>query len=74
MEQRTVYWRVREIAEPQRWNAHSLAEASGLAYNTVWAIWNNRAKRADLDTLGAIARVLDVDPGDLIAWVPNEPS
>ena len=59
-------WRVREIAEPERWSARKLARATGLAYNTVWAIWANKAKRADLDTLEALARVLKVAPGDLI--------
>ncbi len=59
-------WLVRDIAEPQRWNAHSLAVAAGLAYNTMYGIWNNKAKRADLDTLDAIARVLKLAPGDLI--------
>ncbi|PLS78823.1 MAG: Cro/Cl family transcriptional regulator [Chloroflexi bacterium] len=61
-----AYWRVREIAEPERWSARKLAQASGLAYNTVWLIWTGKAKRADLETLEAIARVLKVTPGELI--------
>ncbi len=61
-----AHFRLRELAEPQRWNPHSLAEATGLAYNTVWGIWNNKAKRADLETLEALAAVLKVQPGDLI--------
>ena len=59
-------WRVREIAEPERWNAKKLAEATGLAYGTVYAIWTNRATRVDFKTLEALARVLKVAPGDLI--------
>ncbi len=59
-------WRVREIAEPERWNAKKLAEATGLAYGTVYAIWTNQATRADLKTMSALARVLKVAPGDLI--------
>ena len=59
-------WRLREIAEPERWNAKKLAEATGLAYNTVWGIWTNNAKRADLDTLDTLAGVLKVAPNDLI--------
>lgn len=59
-------WRVREIAEPERWSARKLAAASGLAYTTVQGIWSNKSRRADLDTLDAIARVLKVQPGDLI--------
>ncbi len=59
-------WRVREIAEPERWSARKLAAASGLAYTTVQGIWSNKSRRADLDTLEAIARVLKVQPGELI--------
>ena len=59
-------WRVREIAEPERWNAKKLAEATGLAYGTVYAIWTNQATRVDFKTLDALARVLKVRPGDLI--------
>jgi DNA-binding Xre family transcriptional regulator len=62
----TVRWRLREIAEPERWNPKKLADTSGLAYHTVWAIWNNRAKRADLATLAALATTLKVHPGDLL--------
>ena len=61
-----AHWRLKELAEPERWNAHSLSEASGLAYNTVWLIWKGKAKRADLDTLSTLAKVLGVKPGDLI--------
>jgi DNA-binding Xre family transcriptional regulator len=66
-------WRVREIAEPERWSVRKLAAASGLAYTTVQAIWSNSAKRADLDTLDALAQVLKVQPGDLIAAEPVPP-
>lgn len=66
-----VRWRVKEIAAPERWSARKLAEAAGLAYGTVWAIWSGRAKRADLETLDALCRVLKVTPGDLL--VREEP-
>jgi DNA-binding Xre family transcriptional regulator len=59
-------WRLREIAEPERWNPHSLAEATGLSYSTVYNIWANKATRADLNTLERLARALNVQPGDLI--------
>lgn len=59
-------WRLREIAEPERWNAKKLSEHTGLAYNTVWGMWTNKTKRADLDTLTTLAKALKVQPGDLI--------
>ncbi len=59
-------WRLREIAEPERWNARKLALATGLAYNTVWGIWTGKSKRADLDTLTVLASVLNIHPRELI--------
>lgn len=59
-------WKLREIAEPERWNAKKLADHTGLAYNTVWGMWTNKTKRADLDTLTTLANALKVQPGDLI--------
>lgn len=67
-----VRWRLKEIAEPERWNPHNLAEATGLSYTTVWGIWQNRTRRADLDTIGKLADALKVAPGDLIMHVPTE--
>ena len=62
-----VRWRLKEIAEPERWNPHNLADATGLTYKTVWAIWQNKTQRADLDTIGKLASALKVKPGDLLA-------
>lgn len=59
-------WRLREIAEPERWTARKLAIATGLAYNTVWGIWTGKSKRADLETLSTLAAALNVHPRDLI--------
>lgn len=59
-------WRLREIAEPQRWTARKLALETGLAYNTVWGIWRNKTRRADLDTLEALAKALKINPNELI--------
>ena len=59
-------WRLRDIAEPERWNARKLAQATGLAYNTVWGIWTNNTRRADLDTLEKLAHVLNVPASELI--------
>lgn len=63
-----VRWKLKEIAEPQRWNARKIAEATGLAYNTVWGIWVNKSQRADLATIGKLCELLSVRPGDLIGY------
>ena len=61
-----AYFRLKEIAAPQRWSARKISLETGLAYNTVWGIWANRSKRVDLDTLDTLARLLNVAPGELI--------
>ena len=67
-----VRWRLKELAEPERWNPHNLAAATGLAYTTVYNMWENRSRRADLDTIDALARVLKVEPGALLVRVEEE--
>ncbi len=59
-------WKLKEVAEAQGWNPHSLAIEAKLSYNTVRPIWFGMAKRADLETLSKLAKVLGVAPGDLI--------
>ena len=71
---RMARWLLREIAEPERWNARKLAMATGLAYNTVWGIWTNHTRRADLDTLEKLAQVLKVQAADLIGPGERVPS
>ena len=66
-----VRWRLKELAEPERWNPHNLAAATGLAYTTVYNMWENRTRRADLDTIDALARALKVEPGALLERVES---
>ena len=67
-----IRWKLKDIAQPERWSARKLSEATGLAYNTVWGIWTNKTRRADLDTLATLASVLNVQPGDLLEAVSEE--
>jgi DNA-binding Xre family transcriptional regulator len=57
---------LKDIAKPQRWTARKLALETGLAYNTVWGIWTNKSRRADLDTLDKLANALGIKPQELI--------
>ena len=66
-----VHWRLREIAEPERWNPRKLSLTTGLGYQTVWSIWHDRATRVDLTTLAALATILKVTPGDLLILDPQ---
>ncbi len=67
-----VRWKLKEIAEAQDYNPHSLSLAAQLSYNTVRPMWLNNARRADLDTIDKLSRVLNVEPGALIERVPDQ--
>ena len=67
-----VRWRLKELAEPERWNPHNLAAATGLAYTTVYNMWENKTRRADLDTIGKLATALKVEPGALLVRVESK--
>ncbi len=64
--------RVRELAEAQGLDIAKLARRADLGYGTVHALWNGTTASPGLKTLAAIARVLGVRTGDLIADEPIE--
>jgi len=49
-----------------------LQEISEINKNTLYAIYNNKAKRVDLNTLDSLCKALDCQPGDLLTYVPDE--
>ena len=49
-----------------------VAKLSGLQANTVSGIYNNKARRVDLDTIDALCCTLDCQPGDLFECVPDK--
>jgi transcriptional regulator with XRE-family HTH domain len=63
---------VRELAEAQGLDIAKLARRADLGYGTVHALWNGNTESPGLKTLSAIARVLGVRTGELIADEPEE--
>lgn len=59
-------WRLKELAEARGMTRYRIAKDAGLSYHTVTLIWKDAAQRLDMDTLSALARVLQVAPGELI--------
>ena len=45
-----------------------IAERAGLNYRTVLNIYNRRNVRIEVETIGALAAALDVDPGELFEY------
>ena len=58
--------RVKEIAEARGWNAARLARKADLSNTAMYGIWNGTTTDPGLQTLAAIARVLEVKIADLI--------
>ncbi|MEW6572872.1 MAG: helix-turn-helix transcriptional regulator [Bacillota bacterium] len=67
-----VIWRLHELMGQRRLKIADVARASGLVWDTVAAIYHGRAKAVSLETLGALCKALDCQPGDLLAYVPNK--
>lgn len=49
-----------------------IARLTGLQPNTVSGIYNNRARRIDLDTIDALCGALGCRPGDLFDRLPGD--
>ena len=50
-----------------------MAEKSGLAKNTIMALYHERAKGVTWDVLEKLCIALNCQPGDLIEYVPGQP-
>ena len=64
--------RVKEVAEAKGYNMTSLSRKTELAFTTVKKIFRNPYAEISTYTLGKIARVLGVPPGELIEEIPDD--
>lgn len=62
-----------EAAGPSM-NQSELARRSGVSIVTINSIANNRTKQVSLATLDSIARVLGIEPGELLEREPKKRS
>ena len=68
-----VNLRVRELAEERGITTITeLAERANLAYDTARDLWHGRMQRIDRDVLSRLCATLEVEPGDLLVWVPDQ--
>jgi putative transcriptional regulator len=64
-------FRLAELLEAAGMTQTELHLKSRLAYSTISAIVHNKARQVSLETLDAIAEVLDCAPGDLFVREPK---
>lgn len=60
-------FRLEELLEERAMTQSELARRSGITFATINAMCRNRTDGVKLDTLDKLARVLGVQPGELIA-------
>jgi transcriptional regulator with XRE-family HTH domain len=61
-----AHFRLKDVAERERWSARRISRDSGLSYTAVQGVWSNRAKRVNLDTLQRLADTIGVSVRELI--------
>lgn len=58
----------------KKMSVSDFAAAIDITPANVSVLKNGRAKAVRFTTLDAICRVLECQPGDILEWVPDEPS
>ncbi|RPF47107.1 putative transcriptional regulator [Thermodesulfitimonas autotrophica] len=53
-------------------NISQLSRMTGLARTTLTTLWYNRAKGVNFETLEALCKALNCQPGDLLVYIPDE--
>ncbi len=63
--------RVREVAQAQRLDVAKLSRRAGLAYHTVYKLWNDPHRDVSLKTLAKLAQALGVSVHEMIEHNPD---
>jgi putative transcriptional regulator len=69
-----IQFRLSEVLQQKGWTPYRLSQATGLTVPTAYRLADpeQRFGRFTADTLDRLCRALEVQPGDLLAWVPDE--
>ncbi len=67
-----VVWVLHEIMGKRRLKIADVAKSTGLAWDTVAAIYHGKAKGVSLETIDALCKALNCQPGDLLVYVPDK--
>ena len=55
----------------RRMKISELARLTGLKYNTVYAIYHDKTKGIDFETLNKLCYALDCNPNDIFKYIPD---
>ena len=69
-----IRFRLDEILKQKEWTPYRLSQETGLTVPTAYRLADptQRFGRFRADTLDRLCRALEVQPGDLLEWVPGE--
>ena len=69
-----VRFRLAEILEERGWTAYRLAQETALTVPAAYRLADpdRPVQRLDITTLDTLCRVLKVQPGELLEWVPDK--
>ncbi|MBQ0958954.1 helix-turn-helix transcriptional regulator [Ideonella sp. 4Y11] len=57
----------------RKMRSRELAELVGITEQNISLLKSGKVRGVRFDTLEAICRALDCQPGDLLSWAPDEP-
>ena len=63
--------RTGEIARERGLSVRQLSQQAGIMYNTALNLCRGVGTRIDFEVLDSLCKVLHVQPGDLLVWVPD---
>ena len=69
-----IRFRLAEVLEQKGWTPYRLAQVTGLTVPTAYRLADPalRFGRFTTDTLNRLCGALEMQPGDLLEWVPEE--
>jgi putative transcriptional regulator len=69
-----IRFRLDEVLKRKGWTPYRLSQVTGLTVPTAYRLADptQRFGRFTTDTLDRLCRALDVQPGDLLEWAPEE--
>jgi putative transcriptional regulator len=69
-----IRFRLAEILKKRGWTPYRLSQVTGLTAPTVYRLADPELRfgRFTADTLNRLCEALDVQPGELLQWVPDK--
>lgn len=63
--------KIKEVAQQKGFSMSRLSRESNMAYKTIQTIWRDPYHEVTTTTLNKLARTLEVNPSELIEYIPD---